>query len=318
MSTAADVIGGTATWSVELADCLDWLRGLPESSVDLVFGSPPYEQARSYLENGQDLCIARKTDDWVAWMLEVFQAGLRACRGLVAFVVEGQTEDYRWSAGPVLLMADLARAGVCLRKPWAFHRVGIPGSGGPDWFRNDFEFVVCATARRGRLPWSDPKACGHPPKWAPGGAMSHRVTDGSRVNQRGGNGGGAATGRPGRYHATAGAKDGDTVNGRGYRPPDVANPGNVISCKVGGGNIGSPMAHENEAPFPEALAERAVRSFCPVDGIVADPFCGGGTTLAVARRWNRRAAGCDNRQSQVDLTTRRVEVETPVMREMAE
>jgi hypothetical protein len=302
MSTAADVIGGTATWSVEKADCLDWLRGLPESSVDLVFGSPPYEGARQYLEDGRDLRIARKTDDWVAWMVEVFQAGLRACRGLVAFVVEGQTEDYQWSAGPARLMTDLARAGVCLRKPWAYHRVGIPGSGGPDWFRNDWEFVVCAIARRGRLPWSDPTACGHPPKWAPGGAMSHRVRDGTRVNG----------------HATRGKRGGDLANGTGYAPPDRANPGNVISCNVGGGNIGSPLAHENEALFPEALAERAVRSFCPVDGIVADPFSGSGTTLAVARRWNRRAVGCDKRQSQVDLTRRRVEAETPMMKEMAE
>ena len=56
--------------------------------------------------------------------------------------------------------------------------------GGPDWFRNDYEFIVCASG--GRLPWSDNTACGHPPKWAPGGEMSHRLSDGTRKNQWGG------------------------------------------------------------------------------------------------------------------------------------
>ena len=31
-----------------VGDCLEIMRLLPEQSVDLVFGSPPYEDARSY------------------------------------------------------------------------------------------------------------------------------------------------------------------------------------------------------------------------------------------------------------------------------
>jgi len=110
-------------------DCLEIMRQLPADSVDLVFGSPPYEQARLYLENGKDMKIARNTEDWVAWMVEVFKESLRVCTGLVAFVVNGQTRKFRWSAGPALLMADLHRAGIHLRTPPIFHRVGIPGSG---------------------------------------------------------------------------------------------------------------------------------------------------------------------------------------------
>jgi site-specific DNA-methyltransferase (adenine-specific) len=74
--------------------------------------------------------------------------------------------------------------------------------------------------------------------------------------------------------------------------------------------MGSPLAHENEAPFPEKLAEFFVKSFCPPEGIVLDPFCGSGTTLAVAKRLNRHYQGIDIRQSQVDLATRRLECTT--------
>jgi DNA modification methylase len=96
---------------------------------------------------------------------------------------------------------------------------------------------------------------------------------------------------------------------QGYKPPAKANPGNVIHCKVGGGLLGSPLAHENEAPFPEQLAEFFVRSFCRQEGVVCDPFSGSGTTCAMALRWGRRFSGCDLRLSQVELTKRRIEEE---------
>lgn len=251
-----------------LGDCLDVMPALPP--VDLVFGSPPYEAARTY-----GVGFKLRGQDWVDWMVARMIAMTKICRGLVAMVVEGQTRKFRWSATPALLMADLHRAGISLRKPPVFHRVGIPGSGGPDWLRNDYEFIVCCQGRAGKLPWSDNKAMGHAPKYPPGGAPSHRRTDGSRVS---------------------GA----------YNPPPLANPGNVVHCKVGGGLMGSRLVHGNEAGFPERLAEFFIRSFCPPGGCVCDPFCGSGTTLAVAERLGRQWIGIDIRESQIGLSCRRV------------
>jgi hypothetical protein len=163
--------------SVFLGDSLEFMRGLPDGMFDLVMTSPPYEDARTY---GIDFKI--KGEEWVKWAFERYVESLRICKGLVCWVVEGKTRDFCWSATPAMLMADLSRAGVKLRKPPIFYRVGIPGSGGPDWLRNDFEFLICAT--HGKLLWSDNTACGHPPKWAPGGEMSNRLSDGARVNGR--------------------------------------------------------------------------------------------------------------------------------------
>ena len=70
--------------------------------------------------------------------------------------------------------------------------------------------------------------------------------------------------------------------------------------------MGSQHAHLNEAPFPEALAEFFVRSFCPPGGIVLDPHLGSGTTLAVAMKHGRDGIGIDIRESQIELTTRRL------------
>lgn len=252
-------------------DCLEFLKGMETDSVDLVLCSPPYEDARLYGELGFKI----KGQEWVDWAKERFVECCRVSKGLVAWVIEGKTKDFQWSATPALLMADLHRAGIRLRKPPIYHRVGIPGSGGPEWLRNDYEFIVCAS--KGRLPWADNTACGHPPKYAPGGAPSHRNNGDTRVT--------------------------DAV----YKPPEKSNPGNVIHCKVGGGLMGSKLAHENEAPYPEALCDFFVKSFCPPGGIVLDPFGGSGTTLASAYKNGRNSISIDTRESQVQLMYRRLE-----------
>lgn len=530
------VLEGRKLWSVVKADCVDFLDSLPANSVHLVLFSPPYQEARLYLEGGKDLGVARDTEEWVAWMCDVFRACLRVCTGLVCCVCEGQTKNYRYSCGPALLMADLHRSGVHLRKPPVYRRVGIPGSGGPDWLRNDWEWCLCAT-NGGRLPWSDNTACGHPPVYGPGGAMSPRLSDGTRVNQWGATGprsGGRVRrkdgsrpqpGSPSGGCFTAPGEAGDSFfegapspkdarcrtrtdkrvsdgsrNGEPeqfYRPPVLANPGNVIAvprpplsslniidildcyeqltqdhpdqilrdlrqavaakdllrwwarvysriraeallqsilqghrgapaggaevgrtsapgqedcppeegaevlralredrppssspprrgcdeqrdgeprgplplvpppgtqtrrlpsagvreallrpgilfdalpeiqevwrsfgqavestsppaessdvidCVVGGGRMGSKVSSLNEAPYPEQLAEFFVLSFCPPGGVCLDPFAGSGTTGAVSLRHGRRYLGADLRQSQVDLSRRRLAGETP-------
>lgn len=360
-------------WRFDQGDAIEWLRGLPEDCADLVMFSPPYEDARLYLENGQDFGIARRGETWVAWMADVVRAAVRVCRGIVAVVCEGMQKDWRYSATPFLLLADLVRSGVVARHPAAYHRVGIPGSGHDAW-RCDWEPVLLFTREARRLPWSNPTACGHVPKYWPGGACSRK--DGSRVNQWGGNEGISGSRRrngdrqgkarpshvqlqpveqpglfdddgdtPGVDDATEqpnphGVKPGSTRRRRGsdkpermqargrkimtrsrpgqhsqesteYIPPVLANPGNVITCAVGGNKMGDRLAHDNEAAYPESLVLPFVLTFCPPGGLVIDPFSGSGTTVAVAVATGRRGLGCDLRASQVGIATRRLLEVTP-------
>lgn len=337
--TAADVIAGERLWSVECGDCLEWAAALPDDSLDLCVFSPPYEAARTY-----GIGFGLRGQGWVDWMVRIVRILSAKCRGLIAINCEGQTRNYAYSATPFLLMADLHREGFNLRKPVVFRRIGIPGSGGPDWFRNDWEPVICVT-RPGKLPWSDNVACGHPPKWAPGGAMSNRTEDGQRKNARGcsrnqwgGTGGHTANRKPdgGKdtrarpSHRFGHAADGTVKGGHAqdivkprkimtvardvthsqestyYEEPAIANPGNVLELAVGGGVMGHALAHENEAPYPLGLPSFFVKSCCPPNGIVCDVFSGSGTTAHAAIDAGRRFVGCDVRQSQVDLTIRRM------------
>jgi hypothetical protein len=167
--------------------------------------------------------------------------------------------------------------------------------------------------RPGKLPWSDNIAMGHPPKWAPGGEMSHRLTDGTRRNQWGHSGTGeraerrqdGSTGkacRPSHQIATVA----ETQGGGSYDPPKLANPGNLISIPMGGGLMGHPLAHENEAPYPGG-AEFLIKSLCPPGGVVLDPFSGSGTSVAVALRLGLDGIGLDNRRDQAGIASRRID-----------
>lgn len=302
-------------------DCLEVMRHLPADSVDLVIGSPPYEAQRTY---GIDFNL--QGQDWVDWMVEIVESCLRVCTGLVALVIDSPTKQYSWSGTTALLMADLIRKGVCLRRPCIYQRQGILGSGQRDWLRNKYEWILCAT-RGGPLPWSDNTACGHEPKYGPGGAISHRNKSGKRrsafrytkqqyeqvkalmkaenISKT------EAVRRLGwKMAVTPGAKraDGDGyITAPAYVPPEKVNPGNIIDCGAGGGGaFGSNIAHENEAPFPEKIPDFFIRSFCPPNGVVYDPFSGSGTTAACAVKLGRRFIASDIRLSQVKLTARRI------------
>lgn len=293
-------------------DYLDVVADMPLDSVDLVFGSPPYEDCRTY---GIDFKL--KGQDWVDWMVEVVRESTRISKGLVAFVVQGRTRKFKWSCTPALLIADLHRTGFNVRNPAIYHRSGIPGSGGPDWLRSDYEWVICVS-KPGRLVWSDNTACGAGPLHRVGGRMSYRYKDGKRHNkgtekrtthkryvQEGENYTGKETIGSKTGHGRN--KAGELIVGKPYLPPPKANPGNVIKCKVGGGHLGPKLAHENEAPFPAKLAEFFIKSFCPPGGVVLDPFGGSGTTVSVAKQNGRGYISIDIRQSQIELTQRRLE-----------
>lgn len=307
------------THLIHNADCLEWMQGQPRRKFRVTITSPPYEDARTY-----GIGFKLKGQSWVDWCIPRVVEMCRVTDGLVIFNAAGKVRQFKYSPVMEWLVADLTRHHgiVCGPAPYVFARVGIPGSGSKHYHRRDWE-PVYAFAMPECLPlkWSANTAMGHPPKWAPGGEMSNRLKDGERRNKWGSTG--HATGMQGRRpdgkhktgsrpsHATADklhtkTKTDGSMEVQGYSVPVLANPGNVIRCKVGGGLMGSPLAHENEAPFPETLVEFFMRSYCPPEGTAFDPFAGSGTVLAVAKRTGRNAEGCDIRADQCDLVRRRL------------
>lgn len=288
-----------------------------DAAFDACIGSPPYADARLYLEGVRNLGISRGALEWVEWMLGVTAECLRVTKGPVIWIAAGVTRDRNYWPVCEGLMWEWFRRGMGhAYRPCYWHRVGIPGSGGDQWYRADVEYAMCFK-RPGKLPYADPKANGHPPKWAPGGEMSHRVQDGDRRNQWGkhinsrnsqrkADGSFQGGFRPSHRVHTKREATGD-MREQTYLPPALANPGTLFKVKVGGGLMGNALAHENEAPFPVGVPAFFIRSHVPPGGRVLDPFGGSGTTAQAAVENGREAVVCDLRRSQCDLARRRLE-----------
>ena len=94
--------------------------------------------------------------------------------------------------------------------------------------------------------------------------------------------------------------------------PKGKNPGDFLSSNEGkdpGDLLVSSTAkskYKHFAVFPEAIPELAIKSTCPFDGIVLDPFAGSGTTGVVARRLKRRSILIDIQRDFIEIMKQRV------------
>jgi DNA modification methylase len=188
-----------------------------DDSFDLVLGSPPYLDARTYGINAK-----RNLKQWIDWMLAVTAEAVRVSRGLVIWICAGVTRKWHYQPGPEGLLYRWCEQGGYAWRPAYWWRDGIPGSGGKQWLRANVEYALCFTKCKKGIPWADNTANGHPPKWAPGGEMSYRNSEGTRRNQWGSN------------HASDGrSKDESDVtkNNKGVRPSHkiLTNHGRGIS-----------------------------------------------------------------------------------------
>jgi hypothetical protein len=270
-------------WLVGVADAMRIPLG--NASVDLVLGSPPYGPQRTY-----GISAVRDLEAWVAWMLGITAEALRVSRGLVLWVVAGWTTKVKggsglgcYQPGPELLLGEWVRRGGFAWRPNFWHRSGVPGSGHKAWYRGDVEYVL-AFKRPGSLPFADPLVNGKPPAYAHSGPTSNRRKDGLRQNR-----GADGVTRP-----------------KAFKHPEIADPGNLFRTQVGRNHMGDHRAHENEAPFPEAVPERFILSHSPPGGLILDPFSGSGSALAAAHRAGRRGIGLDLRPSQARLAMQRL------------
>jgi len=240
---------------------------LRDKSVDLVIGSPPYSDARTY-SIGAD----RKVETWVAWMKTITIEAMRVSCGLVMWVCAGRGN---YDLAPERLMVEMAQLkSVKVFRPCIWTKNAPPT--GSNWFSNDWEYIV-AFGRRGHKHYWAPENIATPMKYSSGGDFRQRRKDGTR--QKGG-----------KYPSHSFRK----------------RPSNVFHVTVGGNHMGSSLAHQNEAPYPEKLIDPFIRCLCPPTGTILDPFSGSGTTSAVARRFDRKCIAIDIRESQCKLTKERI------------
>jgi DNA modification methylase len=269
---------GVLEAGVVQGDSLELLPKLEAGSVDLFFTSPPYADQRAYSRI--------HPDRYVEWFLPIARAMYAATSETGSLVLniknrvasrgplKGQRHPYVYQL--VLALQHMGWRWVetyIWAKPNA-----VPGRFGPRT-KDSFEYVYHFA--RGPKPHFDLDAVRVPYK-ADSAEIERRKLD------------------------TLGRRNTEAGFGRDRTKTYLlggADPGNVVSVAQTY-NQHRGVAHT--AAMPEGLADFFVRAMSPAEGLVIDPFAGGGTTVVVGRRLGRRAAGFELHGEFVTEARRRI------------
>lgn len=262
-----------------VGDCVEVMRRFREEerTFSLVLGSPEYPYKGHRYIDGED--NNWNIDSWVDWMSSIIWHSVKIAP-VAMFVVNDSIVKGQYIPCVGMLEAIMWRRGVVAERPLIWDKNSPPnrvrGKEGQDWWSNAHERIIAFKASTGPVPVFNWTSIATPRQYEKGGAFKQRGSDGERRQ------------------------------GSDYPTNELVRPKDIIRATVGGGHMGHRSAHENEAPFPERLVEPIITALTNKGGSVFDPFCGSGTTLAVALQAGRHATGCDIRASQVELTRDRI------------
>lgn len=247
-------------------DVLRSLAKLEDDSVKATITSPPYH-GKMERYGGKGKMTAK---EWASWMADVVQECCRVSTGEVIVVANGQVRKSTYSPSCERLIVECDDRGIRVERPVIWFKNATTNR--RDWFSNTWEYCMAFGTKNG-FNW---ESVASPPKYKSGGAYHQRDSKGKRKK------------------------------GNDYPQNKLAQPRDVFKVTVGGGHLGSKLAHENEAPYPEKLVLPFVLTLTDPGDTVLDPFGGSGTTLAVALMHGRKVIGIDNRSSQIQLMRDRV------------
>ena len=229
----------------------EFLQQIPESSIDLVVTSPPYDDLRDY-EN----CAAWNFDVFKTIAKELFR--ILKNGGVVVWVVGDKTEKCNKSLTSFKQALYFQEAGFNMYDVIIYEKAGT-GPPHPNRYFNAFEYMFV-------LSKGKPKTINllrdRPNKWAgpsTSGEVTRREQDGSLTNK----------GKKIVKDFSVRTNVWRYINGRGFSTKDK-------------------IAYEHPAIFPEKLVEDHILSWSNEGDVVLDPFGGSGTTGKIAQKLNRK------------------------------
>lgn len=253
---------------IEHADCFDFLRSVPNRTVDLIVTSPPYFVGKSYDTSKDHSDFKKLLVAIIPELKRVLRRGGSICWQVGYHVEDGSVLPLDWLVHDV--MSRHSRFSLRNRIVWTF--------GHGEHCRLRF------SGRHETILWY---SLDHRP---------HFDLDAVRVAQK----------YPGKRHYRGPNKGEYSGNPLGKNPGDVwsVEIGDVWEIP----NVKANHIEKTEHPcqFPVALAARLVRGLSPLEGVVLDPFMGAGSTGVAAALEGRRFLGCDNNAEYASIAADRV------------
>lgn len=254
------------TATVATADCLDFIDGMPDESIDLLLTSPPYFIGKEYDDS-------TKVSDFERTIRALVQRIIRVLRprGSLCFQIGNHVRHNQVLPLDYAVARAMEPHGLFVlrnRIIWTYSH----GQHLRKRFSGRHESILWYT--RGNDYFFD--------------------LDAARVPQK----------YPGKKHYKGPKKGQFSGNPLGKNPGDFWDfgvPWDIPNVKA---NHIEKIDHPCQ--FPIALARRLIVALCPADGTVLDPFLGSGTTAIAALLDARHFIGCDVSDKYTGLATSRL------------
>ena len=250
------------TTNILSGDCLEKLKELPNSSVDLIVTSPPYADQRKNTYGGI------KPEKYVSWFLPITAELFRVLKNDGTFIlnIKEKVQNGERSTYVLELILEMKKQGWLWTEEFIWHKKNCYPGKWPNRFRDAWERLLQFNKAKKfnmyqeavMVPMGD---------WAKNRLKNLSEVDKIRDNSKVGSGFGK--------------------NISNWLERDMAYPTNVLHLATECGN------KNHSAAFPESLPEWFIKLFTQEYDTVLDPFMGSGTTVFVANRMNRHAIGID-------------------------
>jgi len=263
-------IGKLKLNDVYCGDCVELLRKLPESSIDLVVTSPPYDKVRDYKGN-LNFDLHRTGEE----IFRVLKEG-----GIAVMVIQDQTKNFGKTLTSFKTIIDWCdNIGFKLFETVIYRKHGPEGAWWTKRFRVDHEYM---------------------PIFLKGDKPNYFNKEPLKIPSKHG----------GKIMTGSGARktNGETQK-TVTRPINLTKCRGTIWNYLMAGDK-NPLKRKHPAVFPDKIPYDCIQCFCPESGVVLDPFCGSGSTLVMAKKLNRNFIGFDIVNEYCELTKKRLEKET--------
>lgn len=265
-----ETIGKYKLNDVYCGDCVELMKFIPNSTIDLVVTSPPYDKIRNY--NGNAKFDLHKTGQEI---FRILKSG-----GIAVVVIQDQTKNFGKTLTSFKTIVDWCdNIGFKLFETVIYRKYGPEGAWWKERFRVDHEYM---------------------PIFLKGDKPAYFNKEPLKIPSK--HGGKIMTGSGARK---TNGKTQKTVT----RPINLTKcRGTVWDYLMAGDK--NPLKRKHPAVFPDKIPYDFIQCFCPPQGIVLDPFAGSGSTLVMAKKLERNFIGFDIEMEYCNLAKERLEKET--------
>lgn len=255
-------------------NCIDGMKLIKSSSIDLTVTSPPYDDLRTYNDSSE-------------WNFEVFcnvskeLYRITVNGGVVVWIV-GDAVINKSETGTSFKQAlEFMKSGFLLHDTmiYAKNSSSFPASKDSNRYSQIFEYMFIFS--KNGPPKTANLICDKRNKWAghqPWGKIGARNKNGEMVE-----------------------------NKESFTVPDFSPRNNIWTYNTGAGfQTKDEYAYDHPAMFPELLAEDHILTWSHRNDLVFDPFMGAGTTCKMAIKNDRHYLGFEVDETYYNIANKRI------------